>query len=58
MVGTFLRRLPVALGMKEQAQRAGKRELVAGPAHLSVEAGGHGLGALLSAAACCPGPCW
>ena len=28
--------------MKEHAQHAGKRELVAGPAHLSVESGGHG----------------
>lgn len=46
MVDTFLMRLPVASGMKEQAQRAGKSELQA--QRLSVEAGGRGLGALYS----------
>lgn len=57
MVDTFLMRLPVASGMKEQAQHAGKSELVAGPA-LVCRGWWLWAGSPFIAAACCPGPCW
>lgn len=57
MVDPFLMRLPVASGMKEQAQRAGKSELVAGPV-LVCRGWWSWAGSPFIAAACCPGPCW